>query len=185
MTDELITTLAKNHALRITSRTSVMRYKSARRPIRDIAGELGVDGVIVGSVTRSGGRVRINVQLIQASNDSHLWSESYERDLGDTLSLQDQLARVIADQVRVAAAPQETGPRGTTARFNPEAHDAYLRGRYAWYQGDYAKSRELFQKEPSRLTILSPKLITPWQRPSSSTAGIGPARRRKSRERWN
>jgi TolB-like protein/DNA-binding winged helix-turn-helix (wHTH) protein len=146
MTDELITTLAKNHALRITSRTSVMRYKAARQPIRDIAGELGVDGVIVGSVARSGNRVRVNVQLIQASNDSHLWSESYERDLGDTLSLQDQLARAIADQVQVTAAPLDAARPGAAPRFNPEAHDAYLRGRYAWYQGDYPKSRQFFQK---------------------------------------
>ena len=146
MTDELITILAKNHALRITSRVSVMRYKSPRRPIRDIAGELGVDGVIVGSVMRSGERVRVNVQLIQGSNDDQLWSESYERDLGDTLSLQDQLARAIAEQVRVTAAPLDTTPPGTVARFDPQAHDACLRGRYAWYQGDYPKSRELFQK---------------------------------------
>ena len=146
MTHELITVLAKNHALRITSRASVMRYKSSRRPIRDIAGELGVDGVIVGSVMRSAGRVRVNVQLIQVSNDDQLWSESYERDLGDTLLLQDQLARAIAEQVRVTTAPLDTTPPGTVARFNPEAHDAYLRGRYAWYKGDYPKSRQLFQK---------------------------------------
>ncbi len=146
MTDELITTLAKNHALRITSRTSAMRYKAARRPIHDIAGELGVDGVIVGSVARSGNRVRVNVQLIQASNDSQVWSESYERDLDDTLSLQDQLARAIADQVQVTAAPLDPVPSGAAPRFNPEAHDAYLRGQYCWYKGEFLKSQELFQK---------------------------------------
>jgi tetratricopeptide (TPR) repeat protein len=84
----------------------------------------------------------VNAQLIRASNDSHLWSESYERDLGDVLSLQDELARAIADEVRVTAAPSDAPP----ARFNPEAHDAYLRGRYDWYQGDYPKSRAFFQK---------------------------------------
>ena len=147
MTDELITTLAKNRELRITSRTSVMRYRSPRRPIGEIANELGVDGVIVGSVARSGNRVRVNAQLIRASNDSHIWSESYERNLGDVLSLQDELARAIADEVRVTAVPSDAALAGTAARFNPEAHDAYLRGRYNWYQGDYPKSREfLFQK---------------------------------------
>jgi TolB-like protein/DNA-binding winged helix-turn-helix (wHTH) protein len=146
MTDELITTLAKNQALRITSRTSVMRYRSPRRPIGEIANELGVDGVIVGSVARFGNRVRVNAQLIRASNDSHIWSESYERDLGDVLSLQDELARAIADEVRVTAAPSDAPAASTAARFNPEAHDAYLRGRYNWYQGDYPKSREFFQK---------------------------------------
>jgi TolB-like protein/DNA-binding winged helix-turn-helix (wHTH) protein len=146
MTDELITTLAKNHALRITSRTSAMRYKAARRPIHDIAGELGVDGVLVGSVARSGNRVRVNVQLIQASNDSQVWSESYERDLGDTLFLQDQLARAIADQVQVTAAPLDPAPSGAPPRFNPRAHDAYLRGQYCWFKGEYRKSRDLFQQ---------------------------------------
>ena len=76
MTDELITTLAKNHALRITSRASIMRYKSDHKPTSEIAAELGVDAVIVGSVARSGHRLRINAQLIRASDDSHLWAES-------------------------------------------------------------------------------------------------------------
>ncbi len=146
MTDELITTLAKNHALRMTSRTSVMRYKGAHRPIHEIAGELGVDGVIAGSVLHSGNRVRVNVQLIQASNDSQVWSESYERDLDDTLLLQDQLARAIADQVQVTAAPAVGTPPGAAPRFNPEAHDAYLRGQYCWFKGEFPKSRELFQQ---------------------------------------
>jgi TolB-like protein/DNA-binding winged helix-turn-helix (wHTH) protein len=146
MTDELITTLAKNQALRITSRTSVMRYRSPRRPIGEIANELGVDGVIVGSVARSGNRVRVNAQLIRASNDSHIWSESYERDLGDVLSLQDELARAIADEVRVTATPPEASSATAATRFNPEAHDAYLRGRYYWFHGEFPKSREFFQK---------------------------------------
>jgi TolB-like protein/DNA-binding winged helix-turn-helix (wHTH) protein len=146
MTDELITTLGKNRALRITSRTSAMRYRSASRPIREIALELGVDGLIVGSVARSGNRLRVNAQLIRASNDTLLWSESYERDVGDVLSLQEELARAIAEQVRVTSAPSDVSPASTTARFNPEAHDAYLRGRYYWYKGEYQKSREFFQK---------------------------------------
>jgi len=146
MTDELITTLAKNRELRITSRTSAMRYKGARRPIREIAGELGVDGVIVGSVARSGNRVRINAQLVRASNDSHLWSESYERDFSDVLQLQNELARAIAEQVRVTALPSSAASAGSGAPANPEAHDAYLRGKYYWFRGEYPRSREFFQK---------------------------------------
>jgi TolB-like protein/DNA-binding winged helix-turn-helix (wHTH) protein len=146
MTDELITTLAKNRALRITSRTSVMRYKTAQRSIREIAGELGVDGVIVGSVASSGKRLRVNAQLIRASDETHLWSESYERDLGDVLSLQEELARAIAEQVRVTSEPSDLPRASTSARFNPDAHDAYLRGRYSWYQGEYQKSRDFFRK---------------------------------------
>ena len=146
MTDELITTLAKNHALRITSRTSIMRYKTSHQPISEIAGDLGVDGIIVGSVSRSGTRLRVNAQLIRASDDSHLWSESYERDLGDVLSLQDELARAIAEQVRVTSALSNSPRASAAARFNPQAHDAYLRGRYFWFKGDLTKSREFFQQ---------------------------------------
>ncbi len=123
ITDELITTLAKNHALRITSRASIMRYKSDQKPKSEIAAELGVDAVIVGSVARSGHRLRINAQLIRASDGSHLWAESYDRDLGDALIVQEELARAIAEQVRVAsvftavltpAPPHDSIPRRTT-----------------------------------------------------------------------
>lgn len=146
MTDELITTLAKNRELRITSRASVMRYKGARRSIREIAGELGVDGVVAGSVARSGNRVRVNAQLIRASNDSHIWSESYDRNLGDVLSLQEELARAIAEHVRVTSLPSLAASAGAAGRSSPEAYDAYLRGQYYWFRGEYRKSRELFQK---------------------------------------
>jgi TolB-like protein/DNA-binding winged helix-turn-helix (wHTH) protein len=146
MTDELITTLAKNRELRITSRTSVMRYKGATRSIREIAGELGVDGVVAGSVARSGNRVRVNAQLIRASNDSHIWSESYDRNLGDVLSLQEELARAIAEHVRVTSLPSIAASAGAAALSSPEAYDAYLRGQYYWFRGEFQRSREFFQK---------------------------------------
>ncbi|HXX43656.1 MAG TPA: winged helix-turn-helix domain-containing protein [Candidatus Acidoferrales bacterium] len=147
MTDELITTLAKYQALRVTSRTSVMRYKSVHRPFHEIAGELGgVDGVIVGSVLQSGDRLRVNVQLVRASDEAHVWSESYERDMGDVISLQQDLARAIADEVQVKSEPVQSAASTTGSRFNPAAHDAYLRGRYEWYKGDYLKSRQYFQQ---------------------------------------
>ncbi|MGB9333512.1 MAG: winged helix-turn-helix domain-containing protein [Candidatus Acidiferrales bacterium] len=146
ITDELITTLAKSHALRIASRGSIMRYKSVQKPEKEIARELGVDAVIVGSVARSGNHLRINAQLIRASDGSHLWSESYDRDLGDTLTVQEQLANAIAEQVRVASVFKESPHANAAARFNPEAHDAYLRGRYSWFKGDFFKSRDYFQK---------------------------------------
>jgi len=146
MTDELITTLAKNRALRITSRASIMRYKSDHKPTSEIAAELGVDAVIVGSVARSGHRLRINAQLIRASDDSHLWAESYDQDLGDALIVQEELARAIAEQVRVASVFTGTPNASAATRFNPEAHDAYLRGRYYWHKAEFFKSREFFQK---------------------------------------
>ena len=107
MTDELISDLGQISALRVISRTSVMGYKAARKSLPQIARELKVDAVVEGTVLRSGDRVRITAQLIEASTDKHLWSQSYEGDLRDTLGLQNQVARAIADQIRIKLNPQE------------------------------------------------------------------------------
>jgi TolB-like protein/Tfp pilus assembly protein PilF len=132
MTDELITSLAKISALRVISRTSVMRYKGTHKPLPEIARELNVDGVIEGSILQSGDRVRITAKLIQAKTDRHLWAKSYERDQRDVLALQDDVARAIANEIKVKLTPQEQA-RLTSARpVNPEAHEAYLKGRYEW-----------------------------------------------------
>jgi TolB-like protein/DNA-binding winged helix-turn-helix (wHTH) protein len=142
MTDELITMLAKNADLRVVSRTSVMQYKKVHRPLADVARELGVDGILEGSVERSGSRVHINTQLIYAPQDRHLWAESYERDLNDLAALQSELARTIARQVGLTT----TAPARPEPRINPEAHDAYLLGRYYWFGEQDIKSREYFLK---------------------------------------
>jgi TolB-like protein/DNA-binding winged helix-turn-helix (wHTH) protein/Tfp pilus assembly protein PilF len=141
MTDELITMLAKNSSLRVVSRTSAMQYRNARRPLREIARELGVDGILEGSVERSGSRVHMNVQLLNAASDTHVWAESYDRDLNGALSLPSELSQTIAREVNTAAAPPE--PR---RRVDPEAHDAYLRGRYLWFGANDEESREYFEK---------------------------------------
>ncbi len=130
MTDELITDLAKIGGLRVISRTSVMRYKGTRKALPQIAQELNVDGIIEGSVMRSGQRVRITAQLLYGPTDKHLWAETYERDLGDVLSLQSEVSRAIAQQVRAQVTPQQQARFGTARPVNPEAYDAYLRGRY-------------------------------------------------------
>jgi TolB-like protein/DNA-binding winged helix-turn-helix (wHTH) protein len=142
MTDEVITVLAKNPALRVISRTSVMQYKKAHRPLPDIARELGVDGILEGSVERSGNHVHLNVQLIYAPQDRHVWAESYDRELADMDSLPGDLARTIAQRVgqTVAASPP------SKLRVKPEAHDAYLLGRYYWFAFQTDKGREYFQK---------------------------------------
>jgi len=142
MTDELITMLAKNPGLRVVSRTSVMQYKKAHRPLPDIARELGVDGILEGSVERAGSRVHINAQLIYAPQDRHLWAESYDRDLSDVGALQSDLARNIAQQVGLTADATSSPARS----ISPAAHDAYLLGRYYWFAGDYQKAGENFQK---------------------------------------
>jgi TolB-like protein/DNA-binding winged helix-turn-helix (wHTH) protein/Tfp pilus assembly protein PilF len=142
MTDELITMLAKNTGLRVVSRTSVMQYKKVHRPLADVARELGVDGILEGSVGRSGNRVHINAQLIYAPKDMHLWAESYDRDLNDLTSLQSDLAQNIARQVGMTTATVGRPER----HINPDAHDAYLLGRHYWFVSQYKKSREYFQK---------------------------------------
>src|SRR5271163_4428521 len=132
MTDELITDLAQISALRVISRTSVMIYKGARKPLPQIARELNVDAVVEGTVLRAGDRVRITAQLIDASADKHLWSQSYEGELRDTLALQSKVARAIADQIQINLNPQERAALRTVRVVNPVAYESYLKGRYFW-----------------------------------------------------
>ena len=132
MTEALITSLAKIGALRVVSRTSVMQYKGVRKSLRDIALELQVDGVVEGTVQRSGERLRISAQLVHAPSDTHLWAESYDRNLRDVLALQSELARAIAREVQVKLTPLDQARIAQAHRVDPEAYDAYLRGRYHW-----------------------------------------------------
>lgn len=141
MTDELITMLARDSTLRITSRTSVMQYKGAHRPLRDIAQALNVDAIVEGSVELTGNHVHMNLQLIRAETDSHIWANSYDRDNNDTSTLPDVAAREIAAQLNKVA---ETAK--PVKRVNPEAHDAFLRGQYLWYVGPNEESGKYFQK---------------------------------------
>ena len=130
MTDELITDLAKVSALRVISRTSVMRYRGTKKGLPEIARELNVDGIVEGSVTRSGQRVRITAQLLYAPTDKHLWAETYERDLGDVLRLQSEVAQAIVQQVRAQLTPQQQARLRSVRPVDPQAYEAYLRGRY-------------------------------------------------------
>jgi TolB-like protein/DNA-binding winged helix-turn-helix (wHTH) protein/Tfp pilus assembly protein PilF len=132
MTDELITDLAQIRALRVISRTSVMVYKGARKPLPQIARELNVDAMVEGTVLHSGDQVRITAQLIEASTDKHLWSKSYEGELRDTLALQNRVASAIADQIRINLTPREQAALRSAKAVNPEAYQSYLKGRYFW-----------------------------------------------------
>ena len=132
MTDELITDLAQIRALRVVSRTSVMTYKGTRKSLPEIARELNVDAVVEGSVSRSGDQVRITAQLIQLPADKHLWAQSYQGNLSDTLAVQNQVARAIADEIRVEITPQEQVALKSAKKIDPEAYEAYLKGRYFW-----------------------------------------------------
>jgi Tfp pilus assembly protein PilF len=107
-----------------------MRYKGTKKSLPEIARELNVDGIIEGSVMRSGQRVRITAQLLYGPTDKHLWAETYERDLGDVLSMQSEVAQTIAQQVRAQVTPQQQANLRASRPVNPEAYDAYLKGRY-------------------------------------------------------
>jgi len=157
MTDELITDLAKVGSLRVISRSSVMRYKGTTKSLPEIARELKVDGIVEGSVLRSGQRVRITARLLDAPSDQHLWAETYERDLGDVLGLQNEVAEAIAQQVRAQLTPQQQARLSSARPVNPAAYDAYLRGRFYFTTGvtkpdSLEKAQRLFeesiQKDP-------------------------------------
>jgi len=130
LTEALITTLAKIGELRVVSRTSSILYKGARKPLREIARELEVDTIVEGTVLRAGARVRITAQLIDPQQEAHLWAESYERDLSDVLTLQAEVAHAIAREVRVKLTPSERTELARVQTVDPEAYEAYLKGRH-------------------------------------------------------
>jgi TolB-like protein/DNA-binding winged helix-turn-helix (wHTH) protein/Flp pilus assembly protein TadD len=130
MTDELTTQLARISALRVISRTSVMRFKGARKPLADIVVDLNVDAVIEGTVVRSAERVRVTAKVIQAGTEQHLWAERYERPLGDVVALQGELAREIAQAIRIQLTPQERTRLADLRPVGQEAYEAFLKGRY-------------------------------------------------------
>ena len=141
MNDELITMLAKDSTLRIVSRATVMQYKGARRPLPEIARALGVDGILEGSVSRTGMHVHLTLQIIRADNDAHLWAESYNRTGNDVAALPGEAARDVATRLHSSVASS------SPARdVSPEAHDAYLRGWYFLGKRQADKSATYFQR---------------------------------------
>ena len=128
MTEELITELSRINGMRVISRTSVMRYKNSDKSLPEIARQLGVDAIVEGSVLRSGNRVRITAQLIYARTDANLWAETYDRDAGDVLGLQDAVASAIAREVKATMIPSAATQTKPRRSLNVEAHEAYLLG---------------------------------------------------------
>lgn len=161
MTEALITDLAKIQALRVISRTSIMQYKGAKKPLPQIAKELGVEGIVEGSVQRAGDRVRITAQLIEAATDRHLWAESYERDLRDVFALQSDVAQAIAREIRVTVSPEEKTRLASSRPVNPAAHEAFLKGR-SWQlrfdEEGFRKAAELYD----RAVALDPGYALAW-----------------------
>ena len=130
MTEALITELGKTSIPRVISRQSVMQFKASKKPLQEIARELNVDAVLEGAVELSGDRVRVSVHLDQVSPEGQLWANQYDRDIHDVLPLQDEIARMVTDEIRVKLTPEERTRLTTAHSVSPEAHDDYLRGRY-------------------------------------------------------
>jgi TolB-like protein/Tfp pilus assembly protein PilF len=149
MTESLINNLARIRALKVISRTSVMRYKGSQKSLPEIARELNVDAIIEGSVQRSGGLVRVTAQLIHAATDSHVWASEYERDLTDVLKLQSDVARAVADEIRIQVTAEERARLASARSVNPQAHEAYLLGRHhfsKYNEKDSKKAIEYFER---------------------------------------
>jgi len=149
MTDELITDLARSVELRVISHTSVEHYKNSKAPLPEIAKELGVDAIVEGTVMRSADKVRITAQLIDARSDRHLWANSYKRDLREILSLQEEVARHIADEIATNLNAGERRQPASTGGVDPVAHEAYLRGNFYWNQmscDGFVKGRQYFEQ---------------------------------------
>ncbi len=134
MTEELITQLGKVTSARVISRQSVMQFKGTKIPLTEIAQKLRVDAVVEGSVLQSGNRVRVTARLVDAAAEKPVWTEEYERDLRDVLSLQDEVTRAIANEIKVTIGPREQARLAKPREINPEAYEAYLKGRFQWYK---------------------------------------------------
>jgi len=155
LTEELVTQLGKVAALRVISHTSVNRFKGTKKPLQEIARELQVDAIVEGTVAREANRVRVTANLIQAFPEKHLWAESYDRDLRNVLDLQSEVARTIADRIKITVTPEERLRLSATQTVNPEAHELYLKGTFynnKWTKEGFERGIEYFnqalQKEP-------------------------------------
>jgi TolB-like protein/DNA-binding winged helix-turn-helix (wHTH) protein/Tfp pilus assembly protein PilF len=149
ITDELTAEIAKLSGLHVISRTSALHYRQTTKTLPQIAEELHVDAVIEGTVQRSGDRVRVIAQLIEARTDRHLWAESYERDVRDIFGLESEVASAIAHEIQLKLTPSEHARLTVESKINPEAHEAYLKGLYYWNkltEEDVKKSIAYFEE---------------------------------------
>ena len=161
--DEILTRLSKIADLKVISRTSTQHYKSAPANLPEIARQLGVAHVLEGSVQKSGDAVRVNVQLIKAANDSHLWADIYDRKLTDIFAVESDVAKAIAEQLRAKLTGQEEQVLANRPTENPEAHDAYLRGlAYVLKSGNTPANTLGAQKHLKEAVGLDPKFALSW-----------------------
>jgi TolB-like protein/class 3 adenylate cyclase/Tfp pilus assembly protein PilF len=161
--DEILTRLSKIADLKVISRTSTQHYKSAPENLTEIAKQLGVAHILEGSVQKSGDAVRVNVQLIKAANDSHLWADTFDRKLTDIFSVESDIAKAVADQLRAKLTGQEEQVIAAKPTDNPEAYDAYLRGlAYTLKTGNNPANALAAQKYLKEAVQLDPKFALAW-----------------------
>jgi len=161
--DEILTRLSKIRDLKVISRTSTQRYKNRSQKLSEIANELGVANLLEGSVQKTNDQVRINVQLIRAANDSHLWAETFDRKLTDIFSVETEVAKAIADQLRAHLTGQEEQVIAARPTDNPEAYDAYLRGlAYSLKTANTPANALGAQKYLREAVKLDPKFALSW-----------------------
>ena len=161
--DEILTRLSKIADLKVISRTSTQHYKSAPENVPEIARQLGVTHILEGSVQKSGDAVRVNVQLIKAASDSHLWADTFDRKLTDIFSVESEISKAIAEQLRVELIGRQGQPINANSTDNPEAYDAYLRGlAYTLRTTNFAANALEGQKYLKEAVRLDPKFARAW-----------------------
>jgi TolB-like protein len=161
--DEILTRLSKIADLKVISRTSTQRYKKTHQKLSEIAKQLGVANLLEGSVQKTNDQVRVNVQLIRAANDSHLWAETFDRRLTDIFSVESEVAKAIADHLRAKLTGQEEQIIAAKPTDNPDAYDAYLRGlAYTLKTGNSPANTLAAQKYLKEAVRLDPKYALAW-----------------------
>jgi TolB-like protein/Tfp pilus assembly protein PilF len=169
--DEILTRLSKIADLKVISHTSTQHYKSAPENLREIAKELGVANIVEGSVQKNGDSVRVNVQLIRAANDSHLWADTFDRKLSDIFSVESEVARAIADQLRAKLTGREEQVIAAKPTNNPEAYDAYLRGLAFAMKSEITPANALGAQKYLRQAVqLDPKFAVAWAELASASS---------------
>ena len=174
LTEEMITQLGdlEPNRLGVIARTSAMQYQGAKKDTREIGRELGVDYILEGSVRREGDRVRINAQLIQVKDQTHLWARDYDRNLRDILALQSEVAGAIAREIKLKLTPDESARLASTPPLNPEVYELYLKGRYFWNkrtEDGFAKAIRYF----GQASALDPKYAQPYAGLADAYALLG------------
>jgi serine/threonine-protein kinase len=183
MTDGLIAGLAQIKAIKVISRTSVMQYKEVKKSLREIAKELGVEGIVEASVIRAGGRVRVTAQLIDARRDQNLWASNYERNTTDVLAVQSEVVQAIAGEIKAAVTPQESERLKAARQVDPEVYDTTLKAgaivEYATREEQFRQAIELFQKAIDRDPTYAPAWAglgeALWMRAAFGMEFIAPA----------